>query len=171
MVTAYLSTNSSVPTSVGIEFYARPRACEVRERQTFVNILLGRSNTPCLVDSSIYAVVCIVVERANVVNVVFEWPVCDAIVGARPIPTEAMNGVKDASMKEIACIYWLMPVTELRVSKKPAGYNPFWCLTVGNLYNRNRFLKVSHERALQGDGKEEMSPVKSVAISNALRLR
>ena len=121
MVAAYLSTNSSVPTSVGMEFYARPRAREVRERQTFVNILLGRSNTPCLVDSSIYAVVCIVVERANMVNVVFEWPVCDTILRARTIPAEAINGVKNTGMKEIACIYWLMPITELHVSKKPAG--------------------------------------------------
>ena len=103
-----------MPTAVRALLNARPRRRVVRHLHAVVDVGLRSHGAQRLVDLPVDAVVRDLVPRPERVRVVGKRPVVDAELGAGAVAAEAVGGVEDDGLFELAGVELLLPVAEVR---------------------------------------------------------
>jgi hypothetical protein len=95
--------------------------------------MLSTPSALCFVNFSVETMVLVGIQGADVIDIVVERAVRNAVIGAGTVSSEARDGVEDAGIDEVACIQWFFPVSDIGVREKPdmvrkfQGWTYGWC--------------------------------------------
>jgi hypothetical protein len=95
--------------------------------------MLSTPSALCFVDFPVETMVLVRIQGADVIDIVLERAVRNAVVGAGTVSSEARDGVEDAGIDEVACIQRFLPVSDIGVREKPDMLRRFqgwiygWC--------------------------------------------
>ena len=66
--------------------------------------MLSTPRALCLVDFPVDTMIFVHIQRTEVINYVFEWAVCDAVVRAGTVSSKARDGIENVGVDEVARI-------------------------------------------------------------------
>ena len=101
-----------MPARVRLALDARPRRLKRRHLQARINVGLPRAGAGLVADGPVDAVLRVVVPGAQRVGVVGKGPCGDAPVGSDAVAAEAVGGVEQDRLAELACVLLLVPVSD-----------------------------------------------------------
>lgn len=157
----HLPAHAAVAARVRLALDAVPGRVEVVRGQAPVDLGLGGAAAHEVVDAAVDAVVRDLVPRPERVGVVGEGPRRDAPVGAGPVAAEAVDGVEEDRLAEVARVELLIPVSRGEsqqracIAANSAGPGS---LTAGSRCSCTRFAARSRGRASSAGGTAEMIP-------------